>query len=115
MPVEKAKAWLVAINGVGPKTAAIVLLFSLGMPAFPVDTHVHRVTKRLGLIGPKVTREQAHVVFEEAMPAETFYAFHLNLILHGRQVCKARKPACEACALRDVCDYFAQLREVQEG
>ena len=114
MPVDEAKRWLTAINGVGPKTAAIVLLFSLGMPAFPVDTHVHRVTRRLGLIGPKVTREQAHVVFEDVLPAETYYAFHLNLIRHGRQVCNARKPLCEACALRGVCDY-AQLGEDQEG
>jgi endonuclease-3 len=113
MPVDEAKAWLVAINGVGPKTASIVLLFSLGMPAFPVDTHVHRVTQRLGLIGPKVTREQAHVVFEQNLPAETYYAFHLNLIRHGRQVCNARKPLCEACTLRDVCAYYQQLQEDQ--
>ena len=109
MPVDEAKAWLTAINGVGPKTASIVLLFSLGMPAFPVDTHVHRVTQRLGLIGPKVTREQAHVVLEQAMPAETYYAFHLNVIRHGRQVCTARSPQCEACGLRDVCSYYAGL------
>jgi endonuclease-3 len=115
LPVDEAKAWLTAINGVGPKTAAIVLLFSLGMPAFPVDTHVHRVSKRLGLIGPKVTREQAHVVLEGAMPAETYYAFHLNLIRHGRQVCNARKPLCQACALREVCDYYAELPEGQMG
>jgi endonuclease-3 len=115
MPVDEAKRWLTAINGVGPKTAAIVLLFSFGMPAFPVDTHVHRVTRRLGLIGPKVTREQAHVVFEDVLPAETYYAFHLNLIRHGRQVCNARKPLCEACALCDVCDYYARLQEDREA
>jgi endonuclease-3 len=112
--VDEGKTWLTAINGVGPKTAAIVLLFSLGMPAFPVDTHVHRVTQRLGLIGPKVTREQAHVVFEDVLPAETYYAFHLNLIRHGRKVCNARRPLCAACTLRDVCDYSAQLPEDQE-
>jgi endonuclease-3 len=114
MPVDEAKAWLTAINGIGPKTAAIVLLFSLGMPAFPVDTHVHRVTRRLGLIGSKVTREQAHVVFEGVLPAEAYYAFHLNLIRHGRQVCGARKPLCQECTLRDVCDYYAELEEAQE-
>ena len=108
MPIDEAKAWLTGIRGVGPKTAAIVLLFSLGMPAFPVDTHVHRVTGRLGLIGPKVTREKAHVMLEELLPAETYYAFHLNVIRHGRQVCHARKPLCESCALRDLCAYARQ-------
>jgi endonuclease-3 len=105
MSIDEAKAWLTAIRGVGPKTAAIVLLFSLGMPAFPVDTHVHRVTGRLGLIGPKVTREKAHVVLEELLPIETYYPFHLNVIRHGRQVCHARKPLCESCALRVLCAF----------
>jgi endonuclease-3 len=107
LPIEEAKAWLVAIKGVGPKTAAIVLLFSLRMPAFPVDTHVHRVTGRLGLIGPKVTREKAHVVLEALLPSELYYAFHLNVIRHGRQVCAARSPRCELCALSELCEYHA--------
>lgn len=105
LPVDQAKAWLTAINGVGPKTAAIVLLFSLGMPAFPVDTHVHRVTKRLGLIGPQVSREQAHDLLERLLPPETYYAFHLNVIHHGRNVCHARKPACAGCGLLSLCQY----------
>ena len=109
LPVEEAKAWLTAIKGVGPKTAAIVLLFSLGMPAFPVDTHVHRVTGRLGLIGPKVSREQAHVILEDLLPQELYYAFHLNVIRHGREVCAARTPRCDACALSDICAYYATL------
>jgi endonuclease-3 len=108
-PVDEAKDWLSAIKGVGPKTAAIVLLFSLGRPAFPVDTHVHRVTKRLGLIGPRVTREKAHDDLEHLVPPDDYYAFHLNLIRHGRQVCTSRKPHCEECVLRDLCDYFANL------
>jgi len=107
LPIEEAKAWLVKIKGVGPKTAAIVLLFSLGMPAFPVDTHVHRVTGRIRLIGPKVTREKAHVVLEEQLPAELYYPFHLNVIRHGREVCAARTPRCEACCLTDLCEYYA--------
>ncbi len=111
LPLDQAKAWLSRLNGVGPKTAAIVLLFALGMPAFPVDTHVHRVSKRLGLIGSKVSREQAHVVLEGMMPPDTFYAFHLNLIAHGRKVCHARKPRCEVCNLRDLCDYYAGLKQ----
>jgi len=108
LPIEEAKVWLTGIKGVGPKTAAIVLLFSLGLPAFPVDTHVHRVTGRLGLIGPKVTREQAHVVLEELLPAELYYAFHLNVIRHGREVCAARKPKCELCVLTELCAYYAR-------
>jgi endonuclease-3 len=116
MPVAEAKAWLTAINGVGPKTAAIVLLFSLGRPAFPVDTHVHRVTRRLGLIGPKVNRERAHVLLESTLPEKIYYAFHLNVIRHGREVCAAREPRCEVCALQDMCDDYAQRsRSAPEG
>ncbi len=108
MPVEDARKWLTSFNGIGPKTAAIVLLFSLDMPAFPVDTHVHRVSRRLGLIGPKVNREKAHRILEKLVPPELYYAFHLNLIRHGREVCSARKPKCEICVLRDLCDYYAR-------
>jgi endonuclease-3 len=107
-PVEEAKAWLTSIKGVGPKTAAIVLLFALGRPAFPVDTHVHRVTKRLGLIGPKVSREKAHEVLEALVPADDYYGFHLNLIRHGREVCASRSPDCQACTLSDLCDYYRE-------
>jgi endonuclease-3 len=109
LPVAEAKVWLTEIKGVGPKTAAIVLLFSLGRPAFPVDTHVHRVTGRLGLIGPKVSREQAHASLETLLPEELYYAFHLNVIRHGREVCAARKPQCEFCPLQDLCQYYGQL------
>ena len=105
-PVEEAKAWLTSIKGVGPKTAAIVLLFSLGRPAFPVDTHVHRVSRRLGLIGPRLSREKAHLELERLTAPEEYYAFHLNLIRHGREVCTSRKPRCERCVLQDQCDYF---------
>jgi endonuclease-3 len=114
LPVEEAKDWLTAIKGVGPKTAAIVLLFSLDMPAFPVDTHVHRVTGRLGLIGPKVSREQAHVILEELVPQDLYYAFHLNVIRHGRQVCAARTPDCENCALTDLCAYYETEVQAQK-
>jgi endonuclease-3 len=106
MPVDEAKDWLCSIKGVGPKTAAIVLLFSLGRPAFPVDTHVHRVTKRLGLIGEKVSREKAHDELEQLVPEQDYYPFHLNVIRHGRQICTSRKPHCEDCTLQDLCDYY---------
>ena len=106
MKVDEAKQWLTSLHGVGPKTAAIVLLFSLGKPAFPVDTHVHRVSQRLGLIGPKTSREKAHDVLEELIPPEIYYTFHLNLIDHGREICKSQQPRCAACALRKHCDYY---------
>lgn len=107
-PVEDAKSWLTSIKGVGPKTAAIVLLFSLGRPAFPVDTHVHRVTKRLGLIGARTSREKAHDELEHLVAPEDYYAFHLNLIQHGRQVCSSRKPRCATCTMQDLCDYYQE-------
>ncbi|UCC65700.1 MAG: endonuclease III [Anaerolineae bacterium] len=105
MPLAEARAWLTGLNGVGPKTAAIVLLFSFNRPAFPVDTHVHRVSRRLGLIGPKDSREKAHGVLEALLPPETYYTFHLNLIAHGRQVCHARQPECAGCPLLALCDH----------
>ncbi len=109
MSVEEAKQWLTASKGVGPKTAAIVLLFALDMPAFPVDTHIHRVTRRLGLIPNRASREKAHGLLEALVPPETYYAFHLNVIQHGRDVCQARRPRCELCVLRDLCDYYRDV------
>ncbi len=106
MSVEEAIQWLVAIKGVGRKTASIILLFAYGRPAFPVDTHVHRVTGRLGLIGPKVTADKAHEILENMGEPNTYYAFHLNLIRHGRQICSARSPKCVKCPLSDYCDYY---------
>ena len=112
MEVDEAKRWLISLNGVGPKTAAIVLLFALGKPAFPVDTHVHRVSRRLGLIGPKTSREQAHEILEALLPPEIYYTFHLNLIAHGRQVCKSQQPRCAACTLREHCDYYRESSQI---
>jgi endonuclease-3 len=112
MGVEEAKEWLTSIKGVGPKTAAIVLLFSLNMPAFPVDTHIHRVSKRLGMIPEKVSREKAHQLLETLVPVEWYCAFHLNLIRHGREVCGARRLRCELCVLRDLCDYHSDTTGV---
>lgn len=105
MPLDEARAWLTKFNGVGPKTAAIVLLFSLDRMAFPVDTHIYRVTGRIGLRPEKMTVEQAHVHLEKLFPPETYYAAHLNLIRLGREVCHARKPDCPTCPVRSLCDY----------
>lgn len=106
-----ADRWLAQMKGVGPKTRSIVLLFSLGKAAFPVDTHVHRVSRRLGLIGPKVTREKAQDDLGATVPKRQYYNFHINLIEHGRAVCRARRPACEACVISDVCDHFSEAVE----
>lgn len=108
MPVPEAKAWLQELPGVGPKTAAIVLCFGYNRPAFPVDTHVHRVGKRLGLLPPKISTTKAHDYIEDVVPPDEFYAFHLQLIYHGRALCKARSPRCEACPLTQYCDYYAE-------
>lgn len=105
MDLETARAWLMKFKGVGPKTAAIVLLFSLGKPAFPVDTHIYRVSGRLGLRPAKLTADQAHPYLESLFPPQAYYAAHLNIIRLGRQVCQARKPSCPACPLNDICAY----------
>ncbi|GAB4540055.1 MAG: endonuclease III [Anaerolineales bacterium] len=105
LPIEEARAWLTKFNGVGPKTAAIVLCFSLNLPAFPVDTHIYRISGRLGLRPQKMTVEQAHPHMESLLPPQTYYAAHLNLIRLGREVCQARKPRCETCPIRALCDY----------
>ena len=105
LPVEEAKAWLTKFNGVGPKTAAIVLCFSLGKPAFPVDTHIYRVSGRIGLRPQKMTVEQAHAHLESLFPPATYYAAHLNLIRLGREICTARKAYCEKCPILKLCDF----------
>lgn len=109
MPPAEAKAWLSSFNGVGPKTAACVLMFSCGMPVLPVDTHVYRVSQRLGLIGEKTNADKAHDELEEIVPPNQRYTFHINMITHGRKICKAQRPLCEACVLREWCTYYNRL------
>ncbi|MCD4671819.1 MAG: endonuclease III [Anaerolineaceae bacterium] len=104
-PPDEVHAWLLKFKGVGPKTAAIVMQFSLGMPGFPVDTHVYRVSGRLGLRPQKMTVEKAHVHLAALFAPETYGTAHLNIIRLGREICHARKPQCEACPLRGVCPY----------
>ena len=103
MPIPEARAWLTSLPGIGPKTAAVTLLFSLGRPALPVDTHVHRVSRRLGLIGPKVTAVTAHSVLEKQMPSRMYYSYHVAVIRHGRRICKAQRPLCQECVLAEGC------------
>jgi endonuclease-3 len=111
MPLAEAKAWLQSLPGVGPKTTGVVLSFALGMPAMAVDTHIHRVTGRLALIGPKVTADEAHDVLERSIAPERVLPFHVYLITHGRQVCKAQRPLCGACALAERCPARTRLEE----
>jgi endonuclease-3 len=112
LPPEDVSAWLRGFKGVGPKTAAIVLLFSLGKPAFPVDTHIYRVSGRIGLRPAKMNAEQAHAHLAGLLPPDSYYAAHLNLIRLGREICQARRPKCPICPLQDLCDYYAGLSSV---
>lgn len=111
LSLPEAEAWLTGIKGVGRKTAAIVLLFAFGRPAFPVDTHVHRVTGRLGLIPDGMSADKAHDWLAALGDPETFYPMHINLIRHGREVCQARMPHCERCPLTDLCVYYQGLQK----
>jgi len=115
LDVEEGRQWLMRFKGVGPKTAAIVLLFSLGKPAFPVDTHVYRVSGRLGLRPEKMNVEQAHIHLEALLPPETYYAAHLNIIRLGRETCHARRPNCLLCPLQAICDFYqTSYKEVRQ-
>lgn len=105
MPKDEARQWLMAVKGVGPKTAAIVLLFSLGIPAFPVDTHIYRVSGRLGLRPMNFSVEKVHTYLEERIPEEAYYDLHLNLIRLGREVCGARKWHCYRCPVEALCEF----------
>lgn len=109
MQPEAVRAWLTRLKGVGPKTAAIVMQFALDMPAFPVDTHIHRVSGRIGLRPEKASREKTHVILAELFDPETYYATHLLLIQHGREVCKAGRPLCDQCVLTELCAYYQAL------
>lgn len=109
LPLEEARSWLTNLDGVGPKTAAIVLCFAFNRPAFPVDTHIHRVSGRIGFIPPKMSADKAHPYMEALVPPEDHYPFHLQLIWHGREICQARRAACERCPLTSICDYYLNV------
>jgi len=109
LPLDEARDWLMQLPGVGMKTASVVLLFSLGMPALPVDTHVFRVTKRLGLIDDKISVEKAHRLLEQRVPSDDVYQFHVLLIEHGRGTCKAQRPRCVECVLASLCPSYEKF------
>jgi endonuclease III len=106
-PVGRAKAWLRSLSGVGPKTAAIVLVFALGKPAFAVDTHVYRVGTRIGLIPRGMPVEAAHDWMEALVRPARYGPFHRLLVRHGREICRAGRPRCEICPARRLCDFYA--------
>jgi endonuclease-3 len=103
LPLAEARTWLERLPGVGPKTAACVLLFSLGKPALPVDTHVYRVSRRLGLIDSRASSKEAHRVLEEMVPPQSRYQFHRHMLAHGRKICRAPRPLCYKCMLEEGC------------
>ncbi|TXT56426.1 MAG: Ultraviolet N-glycosylase/AP lyase [Candidatus Thorarchaeota archaeon] len=106
MEVEEAKEWLTSLHGVGQKTAAIVLLFCFRKPVVPVDTHVHRVTKRLGIVPQDYSHDSAQIFLEKILPRYCVYSLNHNLVKHGREICKAREPQCDQCFLSHLCDYY---------
>jgi endonuclease-3 len=110
MPLPEVLSYLMSIDGVGPKTAACVALFALRLPAFPVDTHVRRVAGRLGLVDGRISAERAHLELTGSVPPARRYSFHVNLVRHGRAICRARRPQCERCPVSDLCDYYTRLR-----
>lgn len=110
MSMEEARQWLESLPGVGPKTAAIVLCFGLGFPAIPVDTHVFRVSWRLGLIEKKVGPARAHRILEALVPKDLAYRFHVAFIKHGRRTCTAKRQRCEDCVVRNRCQWYRSSR-----
>jgi endonuclease III len=108
LPVQEAMEWLTSLPGVGLKTATLVLLFSFQMPVLPVDTHVHRVCQRIGILGPKDSAEKAHSILLNWLPkdAEELFNFHKHLFWHGQRICTWSSPKCPECPVRDVCVYF---------
>lgn len=111
LPPADVKDWLLCYKGVGLKTASIVMLFSLDQPAFPVDTHIHRVAGRLGFRPEQMSAEAAHDHLAQLFPEDSYYEVHLNIIRHGREICQARNPKCADCVLNDICDYYQAVVE----
>lgn len=110
MTKEDADRYLQSLPGVGPKTSSVVLLFSFGFAALPVDTHVFRVSRRLGLVPEEAGIAEAQRILEAITPREKYFSLHLNLIRHGRRVCRARGPLHQQCELREICDHYLQGR-----
>ncbi|MEK6323500.1 MAG: endonuclease III [Acidobacteriota bacterium] len=108
-PLEEAKQFLASFKGVGPKTVACTLLFACNRAVFPIDTHIFRIAGRLGLISERCSDEEAHSLMGAMIPRKRYYEVHINLIRHGRKVCRPRDPLCEQCCLVDYCEYYQTL------
>ncbi len=118
MDTEEVIRTFTSLKGIGPKTVNVMLLFACGRDVFPVDTHIHRVSGRLGLIPPKTSREKAHELMAKTVPEGKSYSFHINLINFGRTVCGAQNPKCHICPLFDDCTYdgrFSRKTESAKG
>lgn len=113
LEMEEARGYLLSLPGVGPKTAAVVLLFAYRFAAMPVDTHVFRVSKRIGLVAEDANIEEAQAVLEEITPPGKYMSLHINLIRHGRSICKARKPLHSDCHLREICDCYSRATRLK--
>ncbi|HEY0754504.1 MAG TPA: hypothetical protein VGD98_11115 [Ktedonobacteraceae bacterium] len=107
--IAESLRYLRQLPGVGPKTAACVLMFHLDLPAFPIDTHVGRTLQRLGIIGPKVSIEAAHTLLAKVLPPQWVYPLHVNLIRHGRRICHSQRPECSVCPLYNDCAYVGSV------
>ncbi len=111
MEAQAAQSYLQRFPGVGHKTASIVLLFSYAIAAFPVDTHIQRQSQRLGISAPRASAQKIKAIWEESLPPDTYFNLHVNLIQHGREICRARSPRCPHCVLQDECDYVRRTGE----
>jgi endonuclease-3 len=113
MPVDEAMDWLTRLPGVGLKTASLLLLFNFKKPVMPVDTHVFRVSQRVGILGAKVTAEQAHELLPEMLPKDpvVLFNYHIHMLWHGQRICKWKGPKCEKCVLSNICNYYQEVRE----
>ena len=111
MPADAALAYLTSLPGVGHKKASIVILFCFNGAAFPVDTHIQRISQRVGISSRRASPDKIKQLWETLLPPETFYPLHINLIQHGRQICRALTPQCDRCPLQAACDYFHQANE----
>lgn len=114
-PLDAAMLWLTSLPGVGHKTASIVLLFCFNRAAFPVDTHIQRITQRLGFVAPKASTEAIKRMWEAEVAPERFYPLHINLIRLGREFCKPQHPRCEVCPLQPYCAWAHATRPAQDA
>jgi endonuclease-3 len=105
LPPETAVRYLSQFRGIGPKTIACTLLFACRTEVFPLDTHIFRILRRVGLIPQKCTDRRAHEIMNALVPSGKFYSFHVNLIRHGRALCRPRDPLCQRCPIVEYCDY----------